>query len=77
MNSLLMNPWTITIIGGLVVGVVVYVITKGIAARGKVTSSDGTDGKGRNYLIDVRKKGRIKAGGGVQAGDKGILAAYW
>lgn len=66
-----MSPWTITIIGGLVVGVVVFLITRGTAARGKVESPDNASGRRRKHLIEVGKHSRVESGGVVQAGDGG------
>ena len=62
MKNLLMNPWTITIIGGVVVGILVYLISQVIAAP--------TDRSGRKHKILIGKRGRIQSGCDIVAGDK-------
>lgn len=75
MNQILMNPWIITIIGGIIVGLVVLLVTRRLGARNDEQLSDATNVNSRKHLIEVGNGAHVESGGVVQAGDRGKLEA--
>lgn len=73
MHDFLMNPWIVTIIGGVVVGVLVFLISRLIVGRGSVSPLSVKDTSVRQHQISVGKKGCVQSGGTVQAGDRCVM----
>jgi len=63
MQDLLMNPWTITVVGG----VLVFLISRWV----KLKRKKSRDREEREHRINIGKRGRVQSGGDVVAGDKG------
>lgn len=70
MREFLMNPWTVTVVGGLAVGLAVFFITRRRVSDETTPQPHGAKVVDRGHSIVVDDQGRLRAGGSIKAGDE-------